>query len=78
MPMGAYTVTSIDVTSPNRSLGDVRIGDSAQKVKDIFGATDLARSTLSYDFGEPGSGQTYEFTIQNDRVRHIKLNSYMC
>lgn len=75
---GAYTVTSIDVTSPNRSLGNVRIGDSAQKVKDIFGATDLARSTLSYDFGEPGSGQTYEFTIQNDRVRHIKLNSYMC
>ncbi len=75
---GAYTVTSVDVTSSKRSLGNVRIGDSAQKVKDVFGDTELAEGTLSYDLGEPGSGQAYEFTIQNGTVSHIKLNSYMC
>ncbi len=75
---GGYSVTSIDLTSPKRSLGNIRIGDSAQKVKEVFGAADLAQGTLSYDFGEPGSGQAYEFTIQNGAVSHIKLNTYMC
>jgi len=75
---GGYRVTSIDLTSPNRSLGNIRIGDTAQKVQEVFGATDPVQDTLSYDFGEPGSGQTYEFTVQNGTVSHIKLNTYMC
>lgn len=77
-PKGGHSVTSIDVTSADRSLSGIRIGDPMKKVTDAFGPSEVINNVLAYDFGERGDGQAYLFTIKDGVVSEIKLNSQLC
>lgn len=81
-----YIVTAIDVTSPKYSVGNIRIGDSAQKVKDTFGSPNLLGNALYYTFGEsdvdsdgdPVADRGVGFTIRDGSVSEINMDLGLC